>query len=315
VPALDKWVAADEKGRYQLSLPLGPYEVAVRDPQGRSQLTKTIRLVTANGMELPLVVAIPVGELKGMVIDRANKQGLGDADIRLFRQGETYNLSSRDSGAFYMGDLPSGNYRVVVTRSRYQPFEGSVSIVSRQERSLLVALNPKPGTLSGRVTNLKGQGQPGVAVAIPAQRLSVATDRLGSYTFKELAPGDHEVIFTQGDRRVATTLVRVRADETTTENVTVTPEVITPSKAGTIGGVVTDASNKHPVAGVKIVVESGDLTVLTITASDGRFTVTDLPAGSYRVSASKTGYKGLSSSVRVTAKSGATVNLALTPAR
>jgi uncharacterized surface anchored protein len=246
-----------------------------------------------------------------MVIDSQSKQGVGDATVRLFRQGETYNLSTRDNGAFYMGDLPVGDYRVVVTRSRYQPFEGSVKIAAKQERSLLVALAPKPGSLAGRVTNLKGQGQPGVTVAIPAQKLTVATDRLGAYQFKELPPGDHEVIFTQGDRRVATTLVRVRSDETTTENVTVTPVVVEPSKGGTIGGQVTDAVSKHPVGGVKIVVESGELTVLTITASDGRFTVTDLPPGTYRVSATKSGYKTITSTAKVSAKAGATVNIAL----
>jgi hypothetical protein len=311
VAALDRWVATDDKGRYALQLPLGPYELAVQDPQGKPALTKTIRLVSPQGMELPLVVAIPVGELKGMVIDKQSKQGVGDATIRLFRQGETYNLGTRDNGAFYMGDLPAGDYRVVVARSRYQPYEGSVSIAPKQERSLLVTLTPKPGSLAGRVTNLKGQGQPGVNVSIPVQKQNVATDRLGAYQFRELPPGDHEVVFTQGDRRVATTVVRVRSDETTTENVTVTPQVVEANKGGTISGTVTDAAGKHPVGGVKIVVESGELTVLTITASDGRFTVTDLPPGTYRVSATKSGYKTITSTAKVSAKAGATVNIAL----
>lgn len=315
VAALDRWVATDDKGRYALQLPLGPYELAVQDPQGKPLLTKTIRLVTPQGMELPLVVAIPVGELKGMVIDKQSKQGVGDASIRLFRAGETYNLGTRGNGAFYMGDLPAGDYRVVVTRSRYQPYEGSVSIAAKQERSMLVTLAPKPGSLAGRVTNLKGQGQPGVSVSIPAQKQTVATDRLGSYQFKELPPGDHEVMFTQGDRRVATTVVRVRSDETTTENVTVTPQVVEANKGGTISGTVTDAAGKHPVGGVKIVVESGELTVLTITASDGRFTVTDLPAGTYRVSATKTGYKSITQTAKVSAKAGATLNMNLSVGR
>jgi hypothetical protein len=315
VAAIDRWVLTDAKGRYAMNLPLGPYELAVMDPQGKTQLTKPIRLVTAQGMELPLVVAIPVGEIKGMVVDKQTKLGVGDATVQLFRAGETYNLSSRGNGAFYMGDLPAGQYRVVVTRSRYQPFEGAVTVVPKQEASMVVSLAPKPGSLAGKVTNLKGQGQPGVAVAIPSLKLSVATDRLGAYTFNDLPPGQHEVIFTQGDRRVATTLVRVRSDETTTENVTVTAQVVAADKGGSIGGQITDAVSKRPVGGVKIVVESGDLTVLTITASDGRFTVTDLPPGNYRVSASKTGYKTRTATAQVSRTQGATLNLPLQQGR
>lgn len=315
VKAIERWVTTDDKGRYVLALPLGPHEVTVQDPQGRTQLSKSIRLVTPQGMELPLVVAIPVGELKGMVIDKQSRQGVGDASVRLFRQGETYNLSSRDNGAFYLGDLPVGEYRVVVTRSRYQPYEGTMAITARQEKSLVVTLAPNAGSLAGKVVSLKGQGQPGIAVAIPTLKQTVTTDRLGAYQFRELPPGEHEVIFTQGDRRVATTLVRVRSDETTTENVTMRQAAEAPSKGGTISGQITDAMTKRPVGGVKIVVESGDLTVLTITASDGKFTVTDLPGGSYRVTASRAGYKSRTSTVKVSAQQGAVLNLGLTLGR
>lgn len=315
VKAIDRWVTTDDKGRYALALPMGPHEVTVQDPQGRAQLSKSVRIVSAQGMELPLVVAIPVGELKGMVIDKQTRQGVGDASVRLFRQGETYNLSSRDNGAFYLGDLPVGDYRVVVTRSRYQPFEGTMAIAARQEKSLVVSLAPNPGSLAGKVVSLKGQGQPGIVVTIPSLKQTVTTDRLGAYQFRELPPGEHEVVFTQGDRRVATTLVRVRSDETSTENVTMRPAAVVPSKGGTISGQITDAVSKRPVSGVKIVVESGDLTVLTITASDGKFNVTDLPGGSYRVTATRAGYKSRTVTARVSAQQGAVVNMGLTLGR
>lgn len=310
---VDHWTTTDLKGRYALELPMGPYDLIVRDPQGKVMVSKAIRLVTPQGMELPLLVSLPVGELKGMVIDRQTKQGLGDATIQLFRAGETYSFSDRDNGAFYAADLPAGEYRVVVTRSRYQPFEETFSLAARQEKSLVVTLAPKPGSLAGRVTNLKGQGQPGVTVAIPKLGLTTATDRLGAYEFQELPPGQHEVIVTQGQRRVATTLVRVRSDETTTENVTISKVVTTQNKAGTIAGTILDASTHRPLSGVKIVVEGGDLTVLTITGSDGRYAVGDLPPGRYKVTVSRAGFASKQAAASVTAKAGATVNLSLSP--
>jgi hypothetical protein len=317
VPGANHWATTDVKGRYVLELPLGPYELTVRDPQNKVHLTKPIRLVTPQGMELPLVVSLPVGELKGMVIDKATKQGISDATVQLFRAGETYSFTGRDNGAFHHPDLPAGEYRIVVTRSRYKPFEGTFTLAAKQERSMVVALDPKTGSLAGKVTNLKGQGQPGVAIAIPKLKLTTATDRLGAYLFADLPPGQHELVVTQGARRIATTLVRIRSDETTTENVTVSaPEAAAPnSKAGQIAGVVLDAATKRPLSGVKIVVEGGDLTVLTITGSDGRYAVGDLPPGRYKVTASRAGYGTKPAAAAVTAKAGAVVNLALPPGR
>ena len=182
---------------------------------------------------------------------------------------------------------------------------------------MVVALEPKTGSLAGKVTNLKGQGQPSVTVAIPKLKLTTATDRLGAYLFADLPPGQHELVVTQGSRRISTTLVRIRSDETTTENVTVSaPEAAAPnSKAGQIAGVVVDASTKRPLSGVKIVVEGGDLTVLTITGSDGRYAVGDLPPGRYKVTASRAGYGTKPAAAAVTAKAGAVVNVALPPGR
>jgi uncharacterized surface anchored protein len=306
------WATTDLQGRYSLALPLGPHEVTVKDPQGRVALTKPVRLVSPRGMDLPLVVALPVGQLKGMVVDRATKQGLNDANLQLFRAGETYNLSSRDTGAFSMPDLPAGEYRVVVTRPRYQPYEGALTIQAKQTTNLVVPLLPKTGSLAGRVTNLQGQGQPGVVVAIPSLKQTTVTDRLGAYLFRDLPPGEHQVEYSQGQRRLSATIVRIRSDETATENVTTSePAPEQTSKAGTITGQVTDAATRRPLAGVKIVVEGGDLTVLTITASDGHFTVSDLPAGRYKVTATRAGYRSKLASASVTAKAGATVNLAL----
>ncbi|MDB5096867.1 MAG: hypothetical protein JWM80_1288 [Cyanobacteria bacterium RYN_339] len=317
VPGANHWAPTDLKGRYILELPLGPYELTVRDAQGKVYLTKPIRLVTPQGMDLPLVVSLPVGDLKGMVIDKATKQGISDATIQLFRAGETYALTGRDNGAFRSADLPAGEYRIVVTRSRYKAFEGTFALAAKQERSMVVALEPKSGSLAGKVTNLKGQGQPGVTVAIPKLQLTAATDRLGAYLFADLPPGQHELIVTQGQRRVSTTLVRIRSDETTTENVTVSAaEVAQPgSKAGQIAGTVVDAGTKRPLAGVKIVVEGGDLTVLTITGSDGRYAVGDLPPGRYKVTASRAGYTTKPSAAAVTAKAGAVVNVGLAAGR
>jgi hypothetical protein len=66
---------------------------------------------------------------------------------------------------------------------------------------------------------------------------------------------------------------------------------------------------------VKIVVEGKDLTVLTITGSDGRFSVADLPPGKYKLQASRPGYQTKAATATLTAKAGASVAIGLTPGK
>ena len=96
---------------------------------------------------------------------------------------------------------------------------------------------------------------------------------------------------------------------------TSSPPEATRDKAGTISGAVSDATARKPVGGVKIVVEGKDLTVLTITGADGRFSVADLPPGKYKLQASKPGFQAKAAWATVTAKAGASVAIGLTPAR
>jgi hypothetical protein len=309
------WATTDDDGRYKLELPLGPFELSVRDADGKAYLTKAVRLVTPRGLELPLVVSLPSGDCKGSVLDAQSKQGIGDATVRLFRGGSSFTQESRANGTFNFSDMPAGEYRYVVTRHRFKPLEGSVTIEAKREATFTALLYPKPGSLLGRVSSGQGKPMAGISVGVPALKLETLTDETGEYQFQDIPPGQHQLVFNQGTQRLATTVVKVQSDETSTENLTVKPAAPQADKGGTLAGKVLDQATRRPLSGAKIVVEAKELTVLTISGPDGTFRVTDLPSGRYRVSVSRPGYQTNGAQAIITPKAGAQVSIKLTRQR
>jgi len=77
---------------------------------------------------------------------------------------------------------------------------------------------------------------------------------------------------------------------------------------GTMTGSVTDAEDGSPIAGATV--SAGTRT--TTTDTTGKYTVANVPPGTYEVTASKSGYESSTSTVTVVAGGTATVNFSLT---
>lgn len=80
--------------------------------------------------------------------------------------------------------------------------------------------------------------------------------------------------------------------------------------AGSIGGVVTAAATGAPLSGVTVT----DGIRSTITDNAGSYTINNIPAGTYTVTASRSGYTAASKSVTVIAGTTVSANFALTTA-
>lgn len=63
-----------------------------------------------------------------------------------------------------------------------------------------------------------------------------------------------------------------------------------PAAGGALLGLVVDANTGLPLGGATVTAKSGTITRTAITRSDGTFTITNMPAGWYQVTASKSGY-------------------------
>jgi len=84
------------------------------------------------------------------------------------------------------------------------------------------------------------------------------------------------------------------------------------SAQGTVAGQVTDKSNQQPVAGAAVLIGGTSLQVRT--GRDGRYSITNVPAGKYEAQVRFIGFATATQPVTVTAGQSATVDFALTPA-
>ena len=147
------------------------------------------------------------------------------------------------------------------------------------------------GSISGRITTAAGAAIAGAPVQVrnDSRTLTVTTDSAGLYTVRGLAGevtihvgGQTGWNYEQGYWPNATTFDR--AGRVVVENgAALTGYNITLRKLGTVSGLVTTST--RPVAGASVLVSpiTTGLTYAATTGTDGRYTVTGVPPGQYRV--------------------------------
>jgi len=170
---------------------------------------------------------------------------------------------------------------------------------------------PTTGGISGTVTDTNnGLAISGATVTLSGGGTGTATtDASGNYSFSNLAPAGYTVtasLATYTPGAGSSKAVTVTAGNTASGNLTLT------STLGSITGHVTDATSHAAINGATVTITSGGSGSATTDAS-GAYTISGLTAGSYSLSASKSGYvSGTASGVSVTAGHATTSDFALT---
>ena len=155
-------------------------------------------------------------------------------------------------------------------------------------------------TLSGTVTSSAGGALAGVSVAVGGVA-SGTTNANGAYTISGIPAGSYNVAFTRSGYSVQSRAVDLTTSKTV--SLALTPLVTTVTLSGTVtscaGGALAGAS--VAVGGVA----SGT------TNANGVYSISGIPAGSYNVTFTRSGYSAQSRAVDLTTSE--TVSLALTP--
>lgn len=145
---------------------------------------------------------------------------------------------------------------------------------------------PQTYSISGRVTDSLGKPvfDATVTATGPVNR-SIQTDTDGRYGLSDLPAGTYSVSASQP---VAC------PNQTATQTVTVPPSatnvsLVLPCQTYFISGRVTDADTNDPIPGVTVT-HSGPSAGYASTGSDGRYTMYNVPAGTYTLTPSKSGY-------------------------
>lgn len=168
---------------------------------------------------------------------------------------------------------------------------------------------PTTGTLSGTVTDATTHAALSGATVSVANGPSTTTDASGAYSFT-LAGGSYDVTASRSGY-VSTTAngVTVTNGQITTQNFALTATAPT---TGTLQGTVTDALTAAGIANATVTVAGIGSTA---TNSSGFYSFSSVPANTYSVTASATGYNSLTvNGVSVTAGNTTTQNFGLAAA-
>ncbi|MDA2923033.1 carboxypeptidase-like regulatory domain-containing protein [Patescibacteria group bacterium AH-259-L07] len=165
-----------------------------------------------------------------------------------------------------------------------------------------IAPPPATGAISGIVVD-NDTLNPIVGAAVTDGTRSATTDANGAYTITDVPEGTYTVTASAtGYTSVSQTGVAVTTDTTTTVNFSLTAIVY-----GAIDGVVTDVDTGLPIEGAAIT----DGTRQATTDATGYYLISDIPEGTYTVTASAAGYQEASQSVVVTGGLTSTANFSL----
>ena len=298
----------------------GSYAPQYYNGQANPATANPVRVTTARTTSGIDAVMQPGATITGVVTDSAGNKLSGVPVCVAAGPAETFglqyvNVGFTQDGTYAAQNLEPGLYAVnfgCEGRSalagqwfRSQPDAGRANLVSAPAGAVASGISAElqpGGTITGVVTNRAGQPLPGICVraslrgspspAVPGGLSPTRTDQNGAYRVRNLAAGRYVVQFRECWRGgYGSRWYRHQATPQSGTPVTVTAGGTTPgidevlAPAGSISGRVTNRAGK-PLAGacVQAVDATTQSSGLAQTNNSGRYTVSGLSTGSYRVS-------------------------------
>jgi uncharacterized repeat protein (TIGR01451 family) len=211
--------------------------------------------------------------------------------------------TGNDDGLFRLANLNPGTYSVMVTATGYSAVNMQAVVVAGADTMLTIPMGVSLGEFTGVVTH-NGLGVPGAAVAATSGGLiqgTAVTGASGAYavylgagTYTLTASAPNYIDTTSGSKVL-------------TGGGTVTVNLALPA-LGNLIGTVTDA-NGLGVAGAHIDFTSTGFSGGAGSGANGSYSTFGIPAGTYTVTASASGYNNVSlSGVGVTANTSTLAN-------
>lgn len=291
----------------EVALPVGTHHVEVRALDVNGNMSDS-QVVT--------VTVPPLADLTGSVTAPVDPDG---ALVHAFAVGAPWPLASAPvaagtptSGDFAFADLPDGDYQLLVAptaQSQLLPRwvggdqgrdgAGTYAVVDGDPRTVPVTELEQGGAISGTVTDATGSPVAGATVGVYGAgdtwlpRVLATTGPDGTYTVPSVVDGTYQVRAgpPQGSGLAAGwhegAATRASAAPVTVEGPGVTPSIdVELSGIGTVSGTVTGPGGA-PVAGLRVMAYTATDTWVgsqwASTDGDGRYQLTGVPEGTYRV--------------------------------
>jgi thermitase len=242
-------------------------------------------------------VPVLVGKISGQVTNTKDGSTISGVQVS---DGSRTALTNA-TGSYTIYNVPVGGYQVVASKKGYETSSLTVTVLLGTTAVANFSLKQTvvPGSFTGSVTDAK-DGSPLVGATVTDGTRTATTDAAGKYTIPDVPPGTYQVTASEEGYDSSTAGVSVTSATIVLLNFSLSPMIVAPIAPGSIAGSVTDAKDGSPIVGAAVT--DGIRTATTDAA--GKYTIADVPSGSYGVTASKEGYQ--SSSLTVTVLSGTT---------
>ena len=280
-------------GSYQIdNIPVGTYNVEASKSGYSSQTLSDIEVnegQTSTNINFVLEQTTGYGTVTGFVADVIEQMPVQGASITI--DGTNLSATSGVDGLYTIDNVPTGIYTITCTKDGYEDQTIYDNILSVGETIYVDFLLLPEGTIN--IGSLKGivtdseTSLPLVGVVIQIEGLPVGYTSLnGTYEILQVPEGNYTVSFTLVGYLIKTVEdVQINDGEVTTLNVELTP---TSSGTGTLFCTVRDASSNFLLEGVYVEILTTELSATT--SMIGTCTIQNIPAGTYTVKFSKTGY-------------------------
>jgi protocatechuate 3,4-dioxygenase beta subunit len=244
----------------------------------------------ASGQDFAATCAPDTSTISGEVMD---ENGDPVAGVTIADDAANSTTTSSD-GTYALGDLPTGTYILTPTLSdcTFTPTSLSVTVPpDASGQDFTATCEADTFTISGQVMDENGDPVAGVTIT-ESSGDTVSTANDGTYFITNLMTGTYTLTPTLEGYTFSPVSRVVRVPPDAAE------QNFTATRGGTssITGRVTDAKGT-PISDVTISDGSGHTTT---TADDGTYTLNDIPAGRYTLTASKEGYTFAPSSIAIT---------------
>jgi hypothetical protein len=247
---------------------------------------------TQRGVGKPLVISTTT---EGVVKDRSTALPLAGATV----SAGSHTAVTDANGHFTLTGLTEATaVELVTTAANHETDTQQAVVVPAAVDPLVVRLRSTlRGFITGTVTDsVTGNPVPGVtAHVVGSVELMTLSDNLGVYTISAVPPGTYSVEITQPSYLSSTVSgVQVVSQQGTTTNATLTHRPTT----GALQGRVTRQSDGTALSGAQITSDSG---ATTSSASDGSYSLTNVPAGMAQLSIHTAGFPDTTRDVAVQA--------------
>ncbi|WWB87080.1 carboxypeptidase regulatory-like domain-containing protein [Priestia aryabhattai] len=252
------------------------------------------------------------GTLTGAVNDAQTGVSLSGVSVNVVNQGgiTVATATTNAQGQYSVTNLAPGSYTVTFGQPGFGSQTIGAIIQSNQTTTLNAALNRLVGVINGVVTSGQGGALAGAVVNVFLNNnlvASVTTDQAGAYVVPNLAPGSYTVTAIDQNFQSKVAGAQVVAFQTTTVNFSLTPD------PGALTGTVTDSTGAA-VAGATINVKTtvgGAIIGSGITDQNGVYTIPNLSAESYIVTATALNFQSSSQGTAIRSDQTTTLNFTL----